>query len=69
MDITIYGAEWCAGCKQVKAKLDSDGVAYKAVDIDCDDLTDAPQLRSLPSAMIDGELFVGVSNILNKIKE
>ena len=30
----IYGAEWCAPCKTLKAKLDSEGVEYEYRDVD-----------------------------------
>ena len=29
--ITIFGAEWCAGCKQLKAALIAKGIEFDAV--------------------------------------
>ena len=32
--LTMYGADWCRDCRRAKAVLDTDGVAYRYVDVE-----------------------------------
>ncbi len=37
MNITVYGATWCAFCKTEKQWLDSKNVSYNYIDVDVDE--------------------------------
>ena len=64
VDVTVYGASWCSSCKQTRAWLDQQGIAYNDKDIDKD-----PQMRvrlhalnpsgTIPTLDIEGQVVVG----------
>ena len=37
MDVVVFSAPWCAGCKIVKQALDNSNVKYDEVNIDTED--------------------------------
>lgn len=64
VDITLYGASWCPSCKQARAWLDQNGMAYAEHDID----SSAEAVRNMrrlnpagtiPVIDVEGEVVVG----------
>ena len=54
--ITVFGAEWCAGCKQLKAALIAKGIEFDYMDVDQNPAQTAELgIRSLPTTIISGE--------------
>lgn len=51
----FYTADWCAGCKQRKAILDSRGLLQGIEFIDAETDPRASGLRGLPKFKLDGE--------------
>jgi glutaredoxin-like protein len=43
-DITVYGADWCSDCRRSKALLDTEGVAYRWIDVDAEESAAAEAL-------------------------
>jgi len=47
--INLYSAEWCSGCKMLKAQLDNANVEYNYIDIDThSDLAAEKNIRGIP---------------------
>ena len=47
--INLYSAEWCSGCKMLKAQLDNADVKYNYIDIDThSDLAAEKNIRGIP---------------------
>ncbi len=47
--INLYSAEWCSGCKMLKAQLDNADVEYNYIDIDThSDLAAKKNIRGIP---------------------
>ena len=47
--INLYSAEWCSGCKMLKAQLDNADVEYNYIDIDThSDLAAQKNIRGIP---------------------
>ena len=64
VDITVYGASWCPSCKQTRAWLDAQGMAYNERDIDRSSEANRALHRlnpagSIPVVDIEGEVVVG----------
>lgn len=66
----LFTASWCSQCSNVKKTLDARGCVYETVDVDSSDgmeLAAKHCIRSLPSALIDGNVISGAHNILKAI--
>jgi len=66
----IFTANWCSSCSGLKKTLDSKSISYDTVDVDSPDgmeLAAKYCIRSLPSALIDGNVINGAQNILKAI--
>ncbi len=66
----LFTANWCSQCGNVKKTLDAKGCVYETVDVDSPDgmeLAAKHCIRSLPSALIDGNVISGAQNILKAI--
>ena len=66
----LFTAAWCSSCSNVKKTLDTKGCVYETVDVDSEsgmDLAAKHSIRSLPSALIDGNVINGAQNILKAI--
>jgi glutaredoxin len=66
----IFTANWCSACHGLKKTLDSKSIPYETVDVDSEDgmeLAAKHSIRSLPSALIDGDVVSGAQNILKAI--
>lgn len=66
----LFTAAWCSSCSNVKQTLDSKSIAYETIDVDEPEgmeLAAKYSIRSLPSALIDDKIVVGVQNILKAI--
>ena len=47
--INLYSADWCSGCKMLKAQLDNADVEYNYIDIDThSDLAAQKNIRGIP---------------------
>ena len=47
--INLYSADWCSGCKMLKAQLDNADVEYNYIDIDKhSDLAAQKNIRGIP---------------------
>jgi thioredoxin-like negative regulator of GroEL len=47
--INLYSADWCSGCKMLKAQLDNADVGYNYIDIDThSDLAAQKNIRGIP---------------------
>lgn len=73
MEIKLYSAEWCTFCKKVKTFLDNNNVEHEIIDID-KDVSAKPWiksqgLRTIPIAVIDGEILPDSELIIEKVKE
>jgi glutaredoxin len=70
MDIKLYGASWCGGCKKAKSFLDSNNVNYIYADVGTDEqaLEDlrATGLSSIPVLVVDGVVHSGLSEELKE---
>ena len=65
LQIEIFSASWCGGCKVVKRALDAKGISYLEKDIDKSEvMEEAAQLgiRGIPVTRIlnDGELVESI---------
>lgn len=70
--ITIFTASWCGQCSALKKQLDQREIQYNLVDVDTDfgmEVAGNWGIRTLPAAIIDDELFSGLGNILDRVKE
>lgn len=73
MKIKLYSADWCAYCQKVKNVLQTKNLEFTLIDIDRD--VDAKPwikeqgLRTIPIAVIDGEIFSSSDSIIKKIHE
>ncbi|HEU5376411.1 MAG TPA: methyltransferase domain-containing protein [Ktedonobacteraceae bacterium] len=63
--ITMYATRWCGDCRRSKRWLDTHGIRYDVIDIDCDDRVAAyviqadGGLRSVPTIVFpDGSVLV-----------
>lgn len=66
----LFTASWCGQCSNVKKTLDAKGIAYETIDVDSEsgmELAAKHSIRSLPSALIDGNVISGAQNILKTI--
>lgn len=66
----LFTASWCGTCRNVKKTLDTKGCVYETVDVDSEsgmELAAKYCIRSLPSALIDGNVISGAQNILKAI--
>jgi len=66
----IFTSSWCSACHGLKKTFDSKSVPYETVDVDSGegmDLAAKHAIRSLPSALIDGNVVSGAQNILKAI--
>jgi len=66
----LFTASWCSSCSGLKKTLDSKSISYETVDVDSDfgmELAAKYCIRSLPSALIDGNVVSGAQNILKVI--
>lgn len=45
MDLTVYGADWCADCRRSKRLLDRLAVPYAWIDVDADRAASAEVMR------------------------
>lgn len=74
MDIKVFGAEWCSGCKALKKQLQEKGVSFSYVDVDTPEGMQESRnhaVRSLPTIILgDEEKLVGnAPDVLRKILE
>ena len=66
--INLYSAEWCSGCKMLKAQLDNAGVAYNYIDVDThSELAAQKNIRGIPyTEILKGgdtlKVFTGVND-------
>lgn len=61
MKMTIYGAEWCAQCKNAKAMLEAKGVSIEYLDVDDEAVGERFSsfgLTSLPQ-IFSGDEYIG----------
>jgi glutaredoxin len=65
--ITIFGAEWCAQCKQAKQYCESKGYEYKYIDIDDSEDERITRFRSLPQIFIDDVSVGGLKDFMQKV--
>ncbi len=73
MKIEIYGAEWCAFCKQAVALCESSDVEFDYVDID--DTANLRQLeerigskvRSVPQIFVNGQVVAGFNGLRQEL--
>lgn len=66
----LFTSSWCSSCSNVKKTLEAKGCVYETVDVDSDfgmELAAKHCIRSLPSALIDGNVVSGAQNILKVI--
>jgi len=66
----LFTASWCSSCSGLKKTLDSKCISYDTVDVDSEvgmELAAKHCIRSLPSALIDGNVLSGAQNILKAI--
>ncbi len=61
--LTVYGASWCADCRNTRRYLDAAGVAYRYVDLGLDvtaqALLDDAGYRAIPIVvMTDGTVLI-----------
>lgn len=66
----LFTAAWCSSCPGLKKTLDSKYISYDTVDVDTEEgmeLAAKHCIRSLPSALIDGNVINGAQNILKAI--
>lgn len=66
----LFTAAWCGQCGNVKKTLDAKGCVYETVDVDSPEgmeLAANHAIRSLPSALIGGNVVSGAQNILKAI--
>ncbi len=71
MEIKLYSAEWCKYCKNVIKVLEDNNLNYEYVDMDTEEGQDEAvrlQLRTIPFAIIDDEIYPSSDQIINKIK-
>ncbi len=64
VDITLYGATWCPSCKQARAWLDANGMAYNERDIDRSEDASRTMRKlnpagTIPVIDVEGEVVVG----------
>ena len=53
--ITVFGAEWCPGCKQLKAALIAKSIEFDYMDVDANPAqTSELGIRSLPTTIVHG---------------
>ena len=64
--VIIYSTEWCAFCKDLKAFLDSKGVAWEEKDVEHDasayhELTEkmGEEVRAVPVSDVFGTMIIG----------
>lgn len=74
MKIEIYGAEWCAACKQAVSICKSKDVVYDYIDVDdTANLRSLEQrvgnkIRSVPQIFVNGELVAnGVAGLRQEL--
>ena len=62
LQVKMYTAAWCRDCRAAKQFLDSHGIEYTEINVDCDPAASAEVLRhvgkrAIPQLVIDGEWF------------
>ncbi len=62
MKVEMYGVSWCGTCREARKFLDSHGIEYTEIDVDCDREASAELVRrvgkrAVPQLVIDGEWF------------
>jgi len=62
MMVQVYTAAWCRDCRAAKQFLDSHGIVYTEINVDCDPAASAEVMRyvgkrAIPQLVIDGEWF------------
>lgn len=69
--INLYSAEWCSGCKMLKAQLDNADVEYNYIDIDThSDLAAQKNIRGIPyTEILKGGDTLKVFTGTNEYKE
>lgn len=68
--IVLLGATWCGNCGAVKMMFEQKGINYEYIDVDTPvgmEYADVWKVRSLPSAVINGNLVVGQKAILEVV--
>ena len=64
--LTVFSADWCSACKQVKKFLTQSNIPFTERDIDTDndarDVLARLQLRSIPVTYLDDANFVVGAN-------
>lgn len=74
MKIEIYGAEWCAACKNAVQACEENGVEYQYFEVDnSENLRNLQErlgftVKSVPQIFVDGEhLNKGLQDLINKL--
>lgn len=62
MNVVVYSTAWCRDCRMAKQFLDSNGVAYREIDVEAnpaasDEIVQHVGKRAVPQLVIDGEWF------------
>jgi len=61
--LTVYGASWCADCRNTQRYLDAAGVEYRYIDLEMDDaaqkMLDGAGYRAIPVVVTpDGTVLI-----------
>lgn len=62
MDVKVFSAPWCAGCKVVKNVLKTAGIEFEEIDITTSDggkLAKELSIKSIPVTIAKGRTFIG----------
>jgi glutaredoxin len=62
MKVKMYTAAWCRDCRAAKQFLDTHGIEYTEINVDCDSAASDEVIRhvgkrAIPQLVIDGEWF------------
>ena len=72
MEIKLYSADYCSYCTKVKNLLNENGLKYIEIDINTDPEAKpwikSQGFRTIPIAIIDGEVLPDSELIMQKIK-
>lgn len=60
MNVVVYSAVWCRDCREAKRFLETHGIAYSEIDIECtpgasDEVFRHVGKRAIPQFVIDGK--------------